>query len=276
MRVGVLAVVALVLLSSANVFGADETDYRVGPKDLIEIKVFQIADLNLERRVAENGTIDLPLLGPVSVAGLTTSEIQDRLEAILTTKYVNRADVFVNIKEYANKPITFLGAVGKPGTLPISGKWRLLQAITAVGGISSGAGKRIFILRTAENGLTDSLTVNVEDLFQGSASIWNIPIFASDIVNVPAKTPVKVFLLGEVKATGAVELDSDDTLTLLTVLAKAGGLTDRASHTIRIKRKGLDGREVETRVNYNRVLAGKAPDPTLLPGDLILVKESVF
>jgi protein involved in polysaccharide export with SLBB domain len=87
---------------------------------------------------------------------------------------------------------------------------------------------------------------------------------------------VKVFCLGEVKNPGALEFDSDDRITLLSVIAKAGGLTDRASKTIRIKRKGPDGKDVETRVNYKAVIAGKQPDPTLKADDVVVVEESFF
>src|SRR5262249_58979771 len=48
--------------------------YRIGPRDLIELRVFEVPDLNLQRRVAEDGTINLPLLGDVAVAGLSEAE----------------------------------------------------------------------------------------------------------------------------------------------------------------------------------------------------------
>lgn len=264
------AVLAAVVPLSAQEIG----EYRLGPKDLVEIKVFQIPDLNLERRINENGSIDLPLIGDLPVAGLTTEEMQDRLAAMLMAKYVNRADVSVVVKEYANKPIFVLGAVSRPGALGISGKWRLAEAISAAGGVAQGAGRRVLVRRTAENGLTETLSVNLSDLFESSSSIWNIPIVPSDTVTIPLKTTIRIFMLGEVKTTGAVEFDSDDVLTLLTAIAKAGGLTDRASHTIRVKRRGRDGRSIESTYSYNRILAGKDPDPVLQPDDIVLVKES--
>src|SRR5262249_54753419 len=103
-----------------------------------------------------------------------------------------------------------------------------------------------------------------------------IPIFPSDVVNIPPRTPVKVFCLGEVKAPGALEFDSDDRISLLSVIAKAGGLTDRASNSIRIKRRGPDGRDVETVVNFRRIVSGKDRDPVLLPDDVVIIKESFF
>jgi polysaccharide export outer membrane protein len=195
---------------------------------------------------------------------------------MLTDKYVNRANVSVVVREYANKPVSILGAVQKPGSLNISGRWTLLQAISAAGGLSERAGKRIYVLRRSENGLSDTLEIPTDELFQSGAPMWDIPIFPSDIVNIPGKTTVTVYCIGEVKSPGALTFDSGDRITLLSAMAKAGGLSDRASSAVRIKRKGPDGKESEIRVDYKRVLSGKEPDPTLLPDDVVVVKESFF
>lgn len=251
-------------------------EYRLGPKDLLEIKVFEIPELNLERRVSDAGTLVLPLLGEFSVTGMTASEVHDKLEAMLTAKYVNRANVSIVIKEFANKPLSIVGAVERPGSLPVSGRYSLLQAISAAGGLSATAGKRIYVLRKAENGLTDSLEINTDDLFRGSSQMWNIPVFPSDVVNVPARSTVKVYCMGAVSKPGDLEFYSDDRISLLSVIAKAGGLTDRASKEIHIKHRNAEGKDVETKADYRRIVSGKVPDPTLQPDDVVVVQESFF
>jgi polysaccharide biosynthesis/export protein len=270
-----LAAVAVILIAGA--VPAQETgDYRIGSKDLLEIRVLEIPDLNLDRRVTDAGTIDLPLLGEVNVAGKTTTETRAQLEDLLRAKYVNRANVSVVVKEFANKPVSVVGAVTKPGSLSISGKWSLLQAISAAGGLDQTAGRKIYVLRRGDNGLSDTLEIKRDDLLQSSSPLWNIPIFAGDVVNIPARSVVKVFCLGEVKQPGALEFDSDDRISLLSVIAKAGGLTDRASKTILIKRKAPDGKDVETKVNYKAVIAGREADPILKADDVVVVQESFF
>jgi len=276
MRRTLTLLAGLLLLSPLALFAQEQTgDYRIGPKDLLEIRVFEIPEFNLERRVSNSGSIDLPLLGEVPVSGLTSSEVNSRVEALLM-KYVNRASVSVVVKEYANSPVSVVGAVQKPGPLNISGNWYLLQAISAAGGLTQQAGRKIYVLRRAANGLSDRLEIKVDDLLRGASSSWNIPIFPSDIVNIPPRTPVKIFCLGEVKTPGALEFDSDDRISLLSVIAKAGGLTDRASRSIRIKHKGADGRDVETVVNFRRIVSGKDADPVLYPDDVVVIKESFF
>lgn len=271
--------VLFLLAGIATRAGAQQTfgDYRIGPKDLLEIRVFEIPELNLERRVSDSGMLDLPLLGQFSVTGLTAEEVRDRLQALLTAKYVNRANVSVVIKEFANKPVSILGAVGHPGSLNVSGRWDLLQAITAAGGLVPGAGKKIYVLRQSDNGLSDRLEIDTDELFQKSSTIWNIPIYPSDIVNIPANRSVKIFVIGEVKSPGAVEFSSDDRISVLSVVAKAGGMTDRAAKgSIRIKRRQPDGKDKEFVVNYRRILSGKDPDMDLKPDDVVVVKESFF
>jgi len=271
-----LAVIAVLLLA-VSLSGQDVAgDYRIGSKDLLEIRVLEIPDLNVERRVNDSGTIDLPLIGAVAVAGKTAPEAQQQLEEILRGKYVNRANVSVVVKEFASKPVSVVGSVAKPGSLSISGNWYLLQAISAAGGLDPSAGRRIFVLRRSDNGLSDVLEIRRDDLMQGSTVTWNIPIFAGDVVNIPPRTVVKVFCLGEVKNPGALEFDTDDRITLLSVIAKAGGLTDRASKGILIKRRGPDGKDIEIRVNYKAVISGKEADPTLKADDVVVVSESFF
>lgn len=272
-----LVIAALLLFLAIPAFAQDAAgEYRLGPKDLLSIQFLEIPELNAERRVSDAGTIDLPVFGQIPVQGLTAAEVREKLEVLARSKYLNRANVSVVIKEFANKPVSIVGAVEHPGSLNVSARWFLLQAISAAGGLSDRAGKKIYILRRAENGLTDTLEIKRDDLFRSSSSKWNVPIFPSDIVNVPARSTVKVFCLGEVKQPGALEFDSDDRISLLSVVAKAGGLTDRASKTIRIKRRGADGVDHEIVANYNRIVAGKEPDPPLQGDDVVVVKLSFF
>ena len=269
--VALTAVCAVLAALPASGAGAG---YRIGPKDLLEVKVFEVPELNVERRVSDGGSIDLPLLGDFPVAGMTAGEAATGLADLLKEKYMNRASVSIVIKEYQDKPVSVLGAVAKPGSLTVSGNWTLLQAISAAGGLTPQAGTRIYVLRRSDNSLSDTLELSTDDLLRNASALWNVPIYPSDVVNVPAKTTVKVSCLGEVKTPGALEFDGGDPLTLLAVIAKAGGLTDRASKTIHIQRRGPDGKSVEIVAHYGRIVSGREPNPVLEPNDVVIVKES--
>jgi protein involved in polysaccharide export with SLBB domain len=87
------------------------------------------------------------------------------------------------IKDFGSKPISILGAVQRPGALNISGRWFLLQAISAAGGLTEAAGWKIYILRKKEMGFRDARSPD-----RGPdprwAETWNADL-PGDVVNIP-------------------------------------------------------------------------------------------
>lgn len=268
-------ILALFCASLAGAQGQGKEPYKVGPRDLLDIRVYEDEKLNGERRVAENGLINLPLLGDVAVAGKTPPEIAQILEKALEDKYMQKASVDVQVMEYRSRPISVIGAVKAPGNLGFSGRWTLLEALTAAGGLTDNHGGVIHVLRRADNGLTDQVTISLDDLLMRGDPRVNIPIFANDLINVPVSVQVTVYCLGEVAKPGALAFKSNERITVLSAIAQAGGLTDRAGNKIQVKRQGsAPGQEIT--VDYKRVVAGKQPDVELKQGDVIVVKESFF
>jgi polysaccharide export outer membrane protein len=265
---------AMVCAAPAAAQGRDPA-YRVGPRDLIDVKVFEDDKINGQRRVSENGTISLPLLNDVAVAGKTTAEIALVLKTLLEEKYMQRASVDVQVIEFRSRPIVVMGAVKQPGNLGFSGRWTLLEALTAAGGLADSHGKVVHILRRADNGLSDQVTIDVDELLLRANPKVNVPIYANDFINVPGTVEVTVYCLGEVARPGALVFKSDERITILAAIAHAGGLSDRAANRILIKRAGGSG-PPEITVDYKKILAGKEPDVELRQGDVIVVKESFF
>jgi polysaccharide export outer membrane protein len=253
-----------------------EAGYRLGPRDLVRIRVFEVPELNVESRVSETGAVVLPLIGDVPASGLTASEFEARLEGLLEARYVNRASVSVEVVEFRSRPITVIGAVRQPGHLAFPGGWTLLDALAAAGGLADNHGDLVYVMRRAENGLSDQVAIPVDDLFVRGDPDSNLPIRANDLIHVPPRVEISVYCLGEVRQPGAIVFDSTDRITLLAVLARAGGLTDRASKKVRIKRRAGEALGAETVVDYRRVLAGEEPDPVLEAGDVVVVKEAFF
>jgi polysaccharide biosynthesis/export protein len=272
-----LLLLTLALGAGSARLGAQQTGtYRIGPKDLLQVSVVELPEVNAERRITDEGLLELPVLGAVKVGGLTAAEVEDRLVALLTAKYVNRANVTVQIKEYASKPVWVGGAVAHPGPLTISGRWDLQQAILSAGGLVN-AGPKISVLRRGESGLTDRLDIQTRDIFENLSPSWNIPIFPSDIVTVSAAKTIKISCIGEFKTPGVVEFPGDEPVTLLTLIARTGGLTENAARgKIRVKRRSPEGGVKEMFFNYSRIITGKAEDPELESGDVVIVKESLF
>lgn len=249
--------------------------YRIGPRDQIEVRVFEAEELNVTRRVSEEGDINLPLVGNVAVAGLSEGEIAQRIKEVLEAKVLQRASVSVQVLEFRARPISVIGAVRQPGALAFSGPWTLLEALTAAGGLAEEHGNEIHVLRRSHNGLSDQITITANDLMVRADPRVNIPIFPGDLINVPGTVEVKVYCLGEIRQPGDVAFKSSERITLLTVIARAGGLTDRAASKIVIKRT-TGGKTSEIPADYKRILAGKESDVELQPGDVVVVKESFF
>jgi len=251
-------------------------DYRLGARDRVRVEVFEVPELNSELRVADDGSINLPVVGAVPAAGLTVGELAKALQQRLEADYVTRASVRVELTEVLSKTVTVLGAVVSPGTHGHPGDWTLLEAITAAGGLAAGHGDRVLVQRRAANGLADQVSIPLEELVDRADPRVNLPLFPDDLVNVERAYQITIYLLGEVTAAGELKFASTDRVSLLTVIARAGGLTDRASPRISIKRHGEDGRIVEVEAHYNRILNGRDPDLELQDGDLVVVKESFF
>jgi len=187
-----------------------------------------------------------------------------------------RASVDVQVVEFRSRPIAVIGAVKQPGNLGFSGRWTLLEALTAAGGLAENHGNVVHVLRRADNGLSDQVTISLDDLMLRGDPKVNIPIFANDLINVPGTVELTVYCLGQVNRPGALEFKSNERISVLAAIAHAGGLTDRASNKIQIKRAAGTSGPRELTVDYKKIIAGKEPDLELRQGDVLVVKESFF
>jgi len=271
----------ILVLATISTLAAQDSDandgYRLGPQDLLQITVFEVEELRgIELRISDDGNLQHPVLGLVRAEGRTEAEFAADLKEVLESRYVQRATVDVQVTELRSKPISVIGAVNRPGNLPYSGRWTLLSAITAVGGLAANHGDTIYVHRRAENGLSDQVSISVYDLMVTADPDVNIPIFVNDLINVPADVEITIYCLGEVEQPGAVSFKSSERISLLAAIARAGGLTERAGKSILIKRSDEGGRQQELTIDYRRVIAGKDDDVALREGDVIVVRESFF
>jgi polysaccharide export outer membrane protein len=252
-------------------------EYRIGPKDLLEISVFGAEELSRTVRVSEDGKVTLPLLGEVLVDGLTKSEVEKKLGQLLGEKYVQNPQVTVFIREYQSKRVSVLGAVEKPGPYQLLGRQTLMQIMSEAGGLTRDAGNEIVIIRQLPDGSSTSLRISIDDLFLKGDAKLNVPMEAGDIVNIPVDKLVVVYVFGQVKNPGALQVKKSNIPTLLQAIAQAGGFTDRASKGgVIIKRKDETGKEKEIKVNVRSILKNKVKDVQLLENDTIYVPESLF
>lgn len=271
-----LSLVALALVLPTAAAAQTNDGYRLGSRDRLQVRVFEDSRLDVDVEVADDGTIRLPLVGNVEVAGLTVAEATQRLKEILERDLLQKASVSLAVTDYLSRPISVLGAVAEPGSLNVSGRLNLIEALVAAGGLAPSHGDTVYVLRRSANGLTDQVAIPVQGLMIEADPALNIPIFPNDLINVPPTLEVTVYCMGEVAQPGAMTFKSTERITLLAALARAGGLTDRAAKKILIKRQGESGEPVEIEIDYRRIMSGRAADPELREGDVVVIRESFF
>lgn len=246
-------------------------DYRIGTKDLLEIRVFELPELNQTVRVAEDGSVSLSLIGKVEVAGLTAQELEKKLASLLDEKYTKNAHVTVFIREF--QKVVVLGAVGRPGMYELVGPTTLLQIIAQAGGLTSQAANELFILREGPNGEQGKITVKLEDLISRGNQDLNMKVQPKDQVVVPIAEMQNVFVYGQVRTPGVIQFLSSKKLTLLQAIAQAGGTTEwaRKSGVIIKRRDKKTGKELQLRANLKSIETGRVADFLLEEGDVVIV-----
>jgi polysaccharide export outer membrane protein len=279
-RTTVLAAIGLVFVLAAGTAAQQpvSAEYRVGPKDLLEITAMGVAEIQKNVvRVSEDGRITLPLVGQVEVNDLTQAEVEKKLVKLLGEKYLVNPQVTVFILEYKSKRVSVLGAVEKTGPYELLGRQTLMSIISQAGGLTRDAGNEIVVIRPLADGSSTSIRISVDDLFVKGDAKLNIPLEPGDVINVPVDKLVTIYVFGQVKNPGALQVRRSSLPTLTQAIAQAGGFSDRASlGGVRIRRKGPAGKEVEMKVNAKDILKGKAKDVPLMENDTVYVPESLF
>ena len=281
MRRNTFAIIGLAVIFIASSFlysqEAKRTDYKIGPKDLLEISVFGLDELNKTERVSEEGKITLPLLGEIDVDGLTKSELEVKLARLLEEKYLQDPQVTIFIAEYQSKRVSVMGAVQSPGMYELVGKQTVLEVIAKAGGLTIEAGKEMFVMRQNSEGENSSVKISLDELILNGNAELNIPLESNDIINIPIDKIANVYVMGQVRSPGALEVKRSRIPTLLMAIAQAGGFAERASKGgVLIKRIGKDGKEIKIKVNVKNIIKGKKDDIQLLEDDVVVVPETIF
>src|SRR5262249_33992271 len=144
------------------------TEYRISPQDILQVSVFQVNDLNSAVQVNQDGSITLPLIGKIEVAGKTTPEAEQIIAGKLRQKYLQSPQVSVSVKNYG-KRITVSGEVKTPKVLGDDGNTTLSQAVANAGGVSEIANsERVHIARSKDQHVQDEI-FNLDDVQAGKA-----------------------------------------------------------------------------------------------------------
>lgn len=125
---------------------ADSDSYRIGPGDLLDVRVYGRAELTREVRVTNQGLIRLPFLEEIRVACQTEAQLA-QLIAERYRKYLRDPQVDVFVKEYKSQPVSVIGSVMQPGRFQLQRRVRLLELLTFAGGPGANAGGVVHVIR---------------------------------------------------------------------------------------------------------------------------------
>jgi len=161
-------------------------DMTLGPGDTFEVTVYNDKDLSGKYRVADDGTINFPLVGAILEGGrgptAVAAAIQDKLRE---QDILRNPNVSIFVLEYASKRVSVVGAVQHPGSLPWTSGMSVVQAISVAGGLSPLAAANDTIVTRQEAGVPKRHRVSVGRITEGRQSDFILE--AGDIVFVPER-----------------------------------------------------------------------------------------
>jgi polysaccharide biosynthesis/export protein len=248
-----------------SVPAAANAQYKLAAGDVIRISVYQSADLTLETRLTEAGTISYPLLGSVALAGLTVSEAEKRIaDGLRTGNFVKQPQVSVAVQQVRGNQVSVLGQVGKPGRYPLeTGNVQLTDMIATAGGVVPGGADQVVVVGT-RNGQPYRAEIDLPSVFGAGRRANDLTLQNGDVVWVE-RAPM-IYMYGEVQKPGSLRLERG--MTVMQALAASGGLTQRGTERgLRVHRRDAEGKV--------RIIEPAMTDK-LQAEDIIYIRESVF
>lgn len=104
-------------------------EYRLLPPDVVSIRSLHVAEINgISQRIRPDGKINLPLLGEVTVAGLTPAEVEKELMR-MASEYYEKTDATVEVAGYNSQKYYIMGQVARPGPVAWTGHDTVLDAL---------------------------------------------------------------------------------------------------------------------------------------------------
>lgn len=143
--------------------------YKIGPLDVLDISVFKVPDLAKIAQVAEDGTINYPLVGEVQAADKTAKELEHDLAQKLSVKYVRSPQVSVLIKESNSQRVTVEGSVKTSGVYSLKGRTSLMQLLAMSGGTDNSTASGEVVLFRTINGTRSAAKFDTDAIKKGTA-----------------------------------------------------------------------------------------------------------
>jgi polysaccharide export outer membrane protein len=226
---------------------------KLGIGDALHVTVFQQPDLTTDARVTERGTISLPLVGEVKVAGLSVAEAGSQIaHALKGGQYLKNPQVNVAVTTVRSRQVNVLGLVPRPGRYALDDTTSSLSdVIAAAGGIATGGDNLVTLVRDGQPQKVDVMAKAFQLKNGDTIQVERAPVF---------------YIYGEVTRAGAYRVEPN--MTVMQALAAGGGITPRGSENRLILRRAAgDGKLVENSVGLREGIKAD---------DVIYVREALF
>ncbi len=262
-----------VALDTSTLALTEMRPYTVSPGDVLNVTLTglagQYSQIMLHLRVHDDDAVMLPMVGQVTVTGLDLKGAEKAIYDAHVPTYVKDMSVFVELGESEVTTVVVVGAAGESGLVRLPRNERnLVYALSRAAGFSSMGSGRVCIqpARPERPELTYNLT-NINDLRR---ALLAPPLESGDLIVVEPAEMNAIFVTGLVNAPAPIPLPQHGNLSLVRTLAAAGGLRDFLDpEEATLWRKLPGGQQVRAKIDLADVLAGKAPDIALRPGDVL-------
>ena len=258
----------LLLLSNpaaAQRSAANDPALQIGVGDTVNVQVYGRPELSTTTYIADDGTLTIPLAGPVKVAGLSPNEAAKKVaKALQDGQYLVNPQVTIVLTQFRSQLVSVLGEVHTPGRYPIESKTNVLDLLAQAGGTTENASDVIYLLRPDKSGQIKRYPIDLRGLGEPGKSVPTLRLAGGDSLYIP-RAP-QFYIYGEVKAPNMYRLEPN--MTLVQAISRGGGITERGSDSrIEIRRRTADGGFKTISPHLNDLVQ---------PNDVILVKERLF
>ena len=301
-----------------NLAAAAARSSAISPGDLLDVRIASGLDDDVAKpnvsQVSTNGEIDLPLIGPVAIAGLDSSGASRAIaQAAVDRGVYRRPNVTLEVRERATHEVTVIGAVSEPGVhkLPI-GASDVLSAIAAAGGLTEEAGTEVQIMRqppktilagganpalpsdrNAAAGDVQQVAYNqayprqalstqpsmqrIDLAMATSRSVDEQQLGDRDVVMVSPRKKRVIHVTGLVQTPDQFELPTDQDIRVLDAIAMAGGRSSPVADKTYVIRQTSQGQEKPAviEVSISKAKKNGSENLILAPGDLVSVESTV-
>jgi polysaccharide export outer membrane protein len=237
----------------------------LGPGDTVRLTAFRYPELTTEARLTEEGKMNVPMIGLVTLRGMTPAQAAQHIaERLVRGNFLLHPQIDLAVVQARSRQVSVLGFVTTPGRYALEGtRARLTDVIAMAGGLQATAADTAVVQRVRD-GKKESVNVDLAAIVQAGDNTKDIEIASGDSVFVP-KAPM-VYVYGEVIRGGTYRLEPG--MTVMQAISVAGGVTPRGSERrAQLRRKDADGKWKETAAR---------PFDAVGPDDVVHVPESLF